>query len=160
MSNNHHRVSRKNQNRLLSMNCLAKLEMLLILILLLKHLLCVTSTGCNYAKGRWVADSQRPLYSGFGCKQWLSDMWACRLTQRADFTYEGYRWQPDNCEMRDFEGSKFLRRYMFFVPILVLPFLGRKNCCVCPKHIVQVTNWFPSSKRSKLVVKISLFLQK
>ncbi|KAJ8629880.1 hypothetical protein MRB53_023203 [Persea americana] len=23
--------------------------------------------GCNYAKGQWVADSRRPLYSGFDC---------------------------------------------------------------------------------------------
>ncbi|PIM99244.1 hypothetical protein CDL12_28261 [Handroanthus impetiginosus] len=66
--------------------------------------------ACNYAKGRWVADSRRPLYSGFRCKQWLSDMWACRLTQRTDFSYEGYRWQPSNCEMPEFEGAEFLRR--------------------------------------------------
>ncbi|XP_077228696.1 protein trichome birefringence-like 14 isoform X2 [Tasmannia lanceolata] len=65
---------------------------------------------CNYAKGKWVADSRRPLYSGFGCKQWLSEMWACRLTQRTDFSYEGFRWQPENCEMPDFEGSIFLKR--------------------------------------------------
>lgn len=66
---------------------------------------------CNYAKGRWVADSRRPLYSGFECKQWLSEMWACRLTQRTDFSYEGYRWQPENCKMEDFERSAFLRRW-------------------------------------------------
>ncbi|KAK4353499.1 hypothetical protein RND71_029017 [Anisodus tanguticus] len=69
--------------------------------------------ACNFAKGRWIAESRRPLYSGFKCKQWLSDMWACRLTQRTDFSYEGYRWQPDNCEMPDFNGSEFLRRQQF-----------------------------------------------
>lgn len=68
--------------------------------------------ACNYAKGKWVPDSKRPLYSGLGCKQWLSDMWACRLTQRTDFSYEGYRWQPEKCEMPDYEGSKFLKRYV------------------------------------------------
>lgn len=66
--------------------------------------------ACNYAKGRWVADNRRPLYSGLGCKQWLSDMWACRLTQRTDFSYEGYRWQPENCMMPEFEGAQALRR--------------------------------------------------
>ena len=65
---------------------------------------------CNFAKGRWVADSERPLYSGFNCKQWLSEMWACRLTQRTDFSYEGYRWQPENCKMPAFEKTSFLRR--------------------------------------------------
>ncbi|KAH0451932.1 hypothetical protein IEQ34_019231 [Dendrobium chrysotoxum] len=65
---------------------------------------------CKYEKGKWVADNRRPLYSGFGCKQWLSDMWACRLMQREDFSYERYRWQPLDCEMPEFEGSAFLKR--------------------------------------------------
>ncbi|TXG60416.1 hypothetical protein EZV62_014989 [Acer yangbiense] len=66
---------------------------------------------CNYAKGSWVADNQRPLYSGSGCQQWLSRMWACRLTQRTDFSYERYRWQPKDCEFPEFERSAFLRRH-------------------------------------------------
>lgn len=66
---------------------------------------------CNYAKGKWVIDHNRPLYSGFGCKQHLSGMWACRLTQRTDFAYESMRWQLKNCQMEEFEGLKFLRRY-------------------------------------------------
>lgn len=72
---------------------------------------CSFSAACNFARGRWIAERRRPLYSGFKCKQWLSDMWACRLTLRTDFSYEGYRWQPENCEMPDFNGSEFLKRY-------------------------------------------------
>nr|POE60889.1 protein trichome birefringence-like 16 [Quercus suber] len=68
--------------------------------------------ACNYAKGKWVPDNNRPLYSGFDCKQWLSGMWACRLTQRTDFAYEKLRWQPKYCQMEEFEGSKFLRKYV------------------------------------------------
>lgn len=60
-------------------------------------------------------DDNRPLYSGSGCKQWLSGMWACRLTQRTDFAYEKLRWQPKDCEMDDFTGSKFLMRYYFSI---------------------------------------------
>ncbi|XP_059624464.1 protein trichome birefringence-like 14 [Cornus florida] len=82
---------------------------------------------CNYAKGRWVADNRHPLYSGFGCKQWLSDMWACRLTQRTDFSYEGYRWQPENCEMPEFEGSNFLRRMQDKTIAFVGDSLGRQQ---------------------------------
>lgn len=74
-------------------------------------LLLTLSPACNYAKGKWVIDNNRPLYSGFGCKQWLSGMWACRLTQRTDFAYEKIRWQPKDCQVEEFEGSKFLRRY-------------------------------------------------
>lgn len=59
-------------------------------------------------------DDSRPLYSGFGCKQWLSSMWACRLTQRTDFEYEKLRWRPKNCEMEEFTGAKFLKRYHYF----------------------------------------------
>ncbi|XP_016435292.2 protein trichome birefringence-like 14 [Nicotiana tabacum] len=66
--------------------------------------------GCNFAKGRWVTDDSRPLYSGFGCKQWLSSMWACRLTQRMDFEYEKLRWRPRDCEMEEFTGANFLKR--------------------------------------------------
>lgn len=68
--------------------------------------------ACNYAKGKWVPDDNRPLYSGYDCKQWLSSPWACRLTQRTDFAYEKLRWQPKNCQMEEFEGSKFLRKYV------------------------------------------------
>uniref|UniRef100_A0A5B7BTT6 Uncharacterized protein n=1 Tax=Davidia involucrata TaxID=16924 RepID=A0A5B7BTT6_DAVIN len=82
---------------------------------------------CNYAKGRWVEDNRRPLYSGFGCKQWLSDMWACRLTQRTDFSYERYRWQPENYEMPEFEGSEFLRRMQDRTIAFVGDSLGRQQ---------------------------------
>lgn len=67
--------------------------------------------ACNYAEGKWVVDERRPLYSGYHCKQWLSAMWACRLTQRMNFDYETLRWQPRSCQMENFEGQKFLKRY-------------------------------------------------
>ncbi|XP_008338724.3 protein trichome birefringence-like 14 [Malus sylvestris] len=82
---------------------------------------------CNYAKGRWVADSTRPLYSGFNCKQWLSQMWACRLTQRTDFSFEGYRWKPANCEMPEFERSAFLRRMQDKTIAFIGDSLGRQQ---------------------------------
>ncbi|KAF9678952.1 hypothetical protein SADUNF_Sadunf07G0089800 [Salix dunnii] len=82
---------------------------------------------CNYSKGRWVAESRRPLYSGFECKQWLSEMWACRLTQRTDFSFEGYRWQPENCKMLEFEKSAFLRRMQDKTIAFIGDSLGRQQ---------------------------------
>ncbi|XP_047339001.1 protein trichome birefringence-like 16 isoform X2 [Impatiens glandulifera] len=82
---------------------------------------------CNYGKGRWVADNRRPLYSGFGCKQWLSEAWSCRLTQRSDFSYEGYRWQPENCYLPEFEGSDFLKRMQDKTLAFVGDSLGRQQ---------------------------------
>jgi len=78
-------------------------------------LVSTLSPACNYAKGKWVPDNKHPLYSGFGCKQWLSAMWACRLMQRTDFAYERLRWQPKDCQMEEFEGSKFFRRYFILL---------------------------------------------
>ncbi|KAK8348602.1 hypothetical protein V6Z11_A06G090900 [Gossypium hirsutum] len=53
------------------------------------------------------------LYSGFGRKQWLAPTWACRLMQRQDFAFEKLRWQPKGCEMKEFEGPKFLKWYLY-----------------------------------------------
>ncbi|KAK4266077.1 hypothetical protein QN277_027049 [Acacia crassicarpa] len=83
--------------------------------------------ACNYAKGKWVPDNKRPLYSGFECKQWLSSMWACRLTQRTDFAYENLRWQPKDCQMEEFEGSKLLRRMQNKTLAFVGDSLGRQQ---------------------------------
>ncbi|XP_024032655.1 protein trichome birefringence-like 16, partial [Morus notabilis] len=82
---------------------------------------------CNYAKGKWVLDHNQSLYSGFGCKQWLSWMWACRLTRRTDFAYEKLRWQPKDCELENFEGSKFLKRMQNKTLAFVGDSLGRQQ---------------------------------
>lgn len=87
----------------------------------------VEKQACNFGKGRWVTDENRPLYSGFGCKQWLSGMWACRLTQRTDFAYEKLKWQPKDCEMDDFTGVKFLKRMQDKTVAFVGDSLGRQQ---------------------------------
>nr|XP_004503924.1 protein trichome birefringence-like 14 isoform X2 [Cicer arietinum] len=82
---------------------------------------------CDYAKGKWVAESRRPLYSGFSCKQWLSSMWSCRMTQRPDFSFEGYRWQPKNCDMQEFDRSKFLTKMKDKTIAFIGDSLGRQQ---------------------------------
>ncbi|KAL3532712.1 hypothetical protein ACH5RR_006233 [Cinchona calisaya] len=82
---------------------------------------------CNFGKGKWVIDDTRPLYSGLGCKQWLSSMWACRMTQRTDFEYEKLRWQPRDCDMEEFTGPKFLRRMVNKTLAFVGDSLGRQQ---------------------------------
>lgn len=83
--------------------------------------------ACNFAKGKWVVDDERPLYSGFSCKRWLSSMWACRMTQRMNFDYETLKWQPKNCQMEEFEGSKFLKRMQDKTLAFVGDSLGRQQ---------------------------------
>ncbi|GAB2267526.1 hypothetical protein Dimus_002506 [Dionaea muscipula] len=87
----------------------------------------VHNQTCNYAKGKWVADNSRPFYSGSGCKKWLSGMWACRLTNRPDFSFEKFRWQPQDCDMEEFEGSKFLRRMQDTTLAFIGDSLGRQQ---------------------------------
>ncbi|GMH18109.1 hypothetical protein Nepgr_019950 [Nepenthes gracilis] len=82
---------------------------------------------CNYARGKWVEDDRRPFYSGSGCKKWLSEMWACRLTQRTDFAYEKFRWQPQDCEMEEFERSKFFNRMQSKTLAFIGDSLGRQQ---------------------------------
>ncbi|KAL6655625.1 hypothetical protein ACP70R_006451 [Stipagrostis hirtigluma subsp. patula] len=86
-----------------------------------------TTKNCNYAKGRWVADEKRPLYSGNECKQWLSKMWACRMMKRAHFSYENYRWQPYDCDMPEFTGPNFLERMKHKTLAFVGDSLGRQQ---------------------------------
>ncbi|XP_051209353.1 protein trichome birefringence-like 14 [Lolium perenne] len=83
--------------------------------------------ACNYAKGKWVADVKRPLYSGNACKQWLSKMWSCRGMERTDFSYEGYRWQPHDCQMPEFSGPNFLHRMRHKTLAFVGDSLGREQ---------------------------------
>ncbi|KAJ4708765.1 Protein trichome birefringence-like [Melia azedarach] len=87
----------------------------------------VSVKACNYAKGKWVVDDSRPLYSGSDCKQWLSQMWACRLMQRTDFAYEKLQWHPKDCQMEDFEGSKFLTRMQDKTIAFIGDSLGRQQ---------------------------------
>ncbi|KAI9192369.1 hypothetical protein LWI28_021874 [Acer negundo] len=83
--------------------------------------------ACNYAKGKWVVEDRRPWYSGSTCKQWLSSMWACQLMQRNDFAYEKLRWQPKDCELEEFEASKFFRRMQDKTLAFVGDSLGRQQ---------------------------------
>ncbi|KAK1418635.1 hypothetical protein QVD17_27780 [Tagetes erecta] len=87
----------------------------------------VEKQACNFGKGKWVKDDTRPLYSGFGCKQWLSGMWACRLTQRTDFAYEQLRWQPKDCQMDNFSGPEFLKRMQDKTLAFIGDSLGRQQ---------------------------------
>ncbi|KAK1413823.1 hypothetical protein QVD17_29559 [Tagetes erecta] len=87
----------------------------------------VQTQACNFGKGKWVPADNRPLYSGFGCKQWLSGMWACRLTQRTDFGYEKLKWQPKDCKMDDFTGPQFLKRMQDKTLAFVGDSLGRQQ---------------------------------
>ncbi|XP_057544950.1 protein trichome birefringence-like 14 [Amaranthus tricolor] len=87
----------------------------------------VDKKNCDYSKGKWIADDNRPFYSGGRCLQWLSEMWACRLMDRTDFSYEKFRWQPKDCEIEEFGGKKFLRRMRNKTLAFIGDSLGRQQ---------------------------------
>ncbi|WOL15091.1 protein trichome birefringence-like 14 isoform X1 [Canna indica] len=82
---------------------------------------------CNYGKGKWIKANQVPLYSGFRCKQWLSAMWACRLMKRTDFSYEKFRWKPQDCDLPEFSSHRFLHRMHNKTIALIGDSLGRQQ---------------------------------
>jgi len=84
--------------------------------------------NCNYAVGKWVPDNgTRPIYSGVDCKKWLSPMANCRLMKRTDFSYEGFRWKPDNCDVPEFDNEDFLNRMKNKTIVFMGDSLGRQQ---------------------------------
>lgn len=74
----------------------------------------IKTQQCDYSVGQWVHDHHQPLYSGKGCKMWLSPSWSCHLNKRPDMSYEHFRWQPSGCDLPKFDGHDFLNRYAYF----------------------------------------------
>ncbi|KAL9669203.1 hypothetical protein QQ045_006746 [Rhodiola kirilowii] len=109
---------------------------------------------CNYGKGKWVTDESRPLYSGFKCKRWLSEMWACRLTQRTDFAYEKLRWQPKDCNREDFQGDKFLERFFKGIAFSIIFIIFTLSTFAF--GIFAIVNRNPNSSNSSSCVKSTL----
>ncbi|XP_051209262.1 protein trichome birefringence-like 14 isoform X2 [Lolium perenne] len=72
---------------------------------------------CNYAKGKWIGDEKRPLYSGYECKRWLPKKYNCDAMGRTDLSFEGYRWQPYGCKMPEFSGLNFLNSLCELEPL-------------------------------------------
>ncbi|RXH75882.1 hypothetical protein DVH24_042669 [Malus domestica] len=93
---------------------------------------------CNYAKGKWVVDHKKLLYSGHGCKQCLSSMWSCRMTKCTDFSYEKVSWQPKDCQMEEFEGYKFLKRLYESTDHNTMAPLENRSPCMLLQHISSV----------------------
>ncbi|KMZ69509.1 trichome birefringence-like 14 [Zostera marina] len=72
---------------------------------------------CNYGVGKWVPENMtRPIYSGSNCRRWVSSSMNCNLMpRRKDFSYESFRWQPDNCDVPDFDHQVMKNKTIAFV---------------------------------------------
>ncbi|EPS74217.1 hypothetical protein M569_00536, partial [Genlisea aurea] len=58
--------------------------------------------GCDLFSGKWVFDNvSHPLYEESECP-YMSDQLACRKHGRPDSSYQSWRWQPHNCNLKRF----------------------------------------------------------
>lgn len=66
--------------------------------------------SCDLFSGRWVFDNDSyPLYNESDCP-YMSDQLACQKHGRPDSTYQKWRWQPHNCNLKRFVNVSFLRK--------------------------------------------------
>ncbi|GJP39632.1 hypothetical protein CLOM_g23981 [Closterium sp. NIES-68] len=54
---------------------------------------------CDISKGKWVADSKLPLYTGSSCP-YIRTSQNCLKQGRPDMSFQKYRWQPRTCSVK------------------------------------------------------------
>eukprot|EP00268_Persea_americana_P067428 TRINITY_DN9283_c0_g1_i3.p1 TRINITY_DN9283_c0_g1~~TRINITY_DN9283_c0_g1_i3.p1 ORF type:complete len:443 (+),score=81.39 TRINITY_DN9283_c0_g1_i3:240-1568(+) len=66
--------------------------------------------SCDIFSGRWVFDNDSyPLYNESDCP-YMSDQLACQKHGRPDSTYQKWRWQPHNCNLKRWNGTEMLEK--------------------------------------------------
>eukprot|EP00268_Persea_americana_P067426 TRINITY_DN9283_c0_g1_i1.p1 TRINITY_DN9283_c0_g1~~TRINITY_DN9283_c0_g1_i1.p1 ORF type:complete len:443 (+),score=74.82 TRINITY_DN9283_c0_g1_i1:240-1568(+) len=66
--------------------------------------------SCDVFSGRWVFDNASyPLYNEQDC-EYNSDQFACQKYGRPDLTYQKWRWQPHNCNLKRWNGTEMLEK--------------------------------------------------
>ncbi|KAF7804925.1 protein trichome birefringence-like 6 [Senna tora] len=73
---------------------------------------------CDLTKGSWVFDESYPLYSKDSCP-FIDEGFDCEGNGRLDRSYLKWRWQPQDCDLPRFNGTKMLelirRKRLVFV---------------------------------------------
>ncbi|XP_050237010.1 protein trichome birefringence-like 6 [Mercurialis annua] len=62
---------------------------------------------CDFTKGKWVYDEGYPLYTNKSCP-FIDEGFDCVGNGRLDKDYMKWRWQPQDCDIPRFNGSKML----------------------------------------------------
>ncbi|KAI3775193.1 hypothetical protein L1987_49762 [Smallanthus sonchifolius] len=69
--------------------------------------LSVDGDGCDVFDGDWLWDERYPLYESKGCR-FLDEGFRCSENGRRDLLYTKWRWQPKECNLPRFNGTRML----------------------------------------------------
>ncbi|CAI7795824.1 unnamed protein product [Closterium sp. NIES-54] len=58
-----------------------------------------SSWSCDISRGKWVADSKLPLYTGNSCP-YIRTSQNCLKQGRPDMSFQKFRWQPRGCSVK------------------------------------------------------------
>ncbi|KAL1216208.1 Protein trichome birefringence-like 6 [Cardamine amara subsp. amara] len=62
---------------------------------------------CDVTKGKWVYDSDYPLYTNASCP-FIDEGFGCQSNGRLDLNYMKWRWEPQDCDAPRFNATKML----------------------------------------------------
>ncbi|KAG7635349.1 unnamed protein product [Arabidopsis thaliana] len=62
---------------------------------------------CDVTKGKWVYDSDYPLYTNASCP-FIDEGFGCQSNGRLDLNYMNWRWEPQDCHAPRFNATKML----------------------------------------------------
>ncbi|KAL4590262.1 hypothetical protein LXL04_003188 [Taraxacum kok-saghyz] len=69
--------------------------------------LSVDGDGCDVFEGDWLWDEKYPLYESKDCR-FLDEGFRCSENGRPDFLFTKWRWQPKDCNLPRFNGTRML----------------------------------------------------
>ncbi|KAL8536665.1 hypothetical protein ACS0TY_012017 [Phlomoides rotata] len=117
------------------------------------------SESCNLFSGRWVYDDvSYPLYKEAQCSFMLNDFtnFACEKYGRKDVKYQNWRWQPHDCDLPRFDGTKLLEKISGKRLVFVGDSLGRNQwasmLCLIESSLPQLSSQMSFIRNDNLFI--------
>ncbi|CAH1426949.1 unnamed protein product [Lactuca virosa] len=88
--------------------------------------LSVDGDGCDVFEGDWLWDEKYPLYQSTDCR-FLDGGFRCSENGRPDLLYTKWRWQPKDCNLPRFNGTRMLESIRNKRTVFVGDSIGRNQ---------------------------------